>query len=122
MIDTILEWDGLRWLNLFLSCTSVILICAGAYARWPIMPLPMRRLVPWIIATYAVIAYGSGEALAKDVTPGLRVLLMTLSLIGTGVALVYNLKHGGYEPPPPGYRGFMEPRHHHQPRSDARSQ
>ncbi len=111
MPEWLLGWDGLRILNVALAMVTVSLLVTAGVVRWRIMPFPLRRLYPWIVATYVVIAYGSGEALADDVRPGVRVILMCLCLIGMVIAGLFNLHHGGYDPPT--HRGFIE---HHKPR------
>lgn len=91
-------WDALRWFNVAASCLVVILLTAGTIRRWDIMPPRFRRMAPWVIATYAVIAYGSGEVAAapSHVPPGIRVALMSLTLIGLLVAALYGFDDETY--------------------------
>lgn len=90
-------WDWLRWANVALSCLVVVLLVAGATARWDHMPPRFKRITPWVICTYVIIAYGSGEALATDVEPGLRIGLMALNLCGLLVALVWRMHVPDYD-------------------------
>lgn len=90
-------WDWMRWTNVVLSGLVVVLMMAGATARWDHMPARFKRITPWVICTYVIIAYGSGEALATDVDPGLRVGLMLLNLCGLLVALVWRLQAPDYD-------------------------
>lgn len=91
-------WDVLRWFNVAASCLVVILLTAGTIKRWHVMPARFRRMAPWIIATYAVIAYGSGEVASSPthVPPGIRVALMTLALIGLLIACLYGFDDDTY--------------------------
>lgn len=97
MIDW-LSWDVLRWVNLIGAMLVVSLLIMGAMRRWPEMPVRFKRITPWIIATYVVIAYGSGEALAQDVEPGYRIILMMCVLLGLIVALLYRMSDSSYKP------------------------
>lgn len=89
-------WDWLRWANIALSGLVVVLLTMGAVARWDHMPRRFKRMTPWVIFTYVIIAYGSGEALSQDVDPGLRVGLMLLNLCGLVVALVWRMGDPDY--------------------------
>lgn len=91
-------WDALRWVNAALSGLVVILLVMGAVARWSHMPKRFQRIVPWVIATYVIIAYGSGEiASASDpVDPGLRVGLLAINLVGLLVALLWRIGDPDY--------------------------
>lgn len=89
-------WDWLRWANIALSSLVVVLLVMGAVARWDHMPKRFQRITPWVILTYVIIAYGSGEALASDVEPGLRVGMMLLNLCGLLVALVWRMDVSDY--------------------------
>lgn len=92
-------WDWLRWVNVVLSGIVVALLVAGSTARWHHMPARFKRIVPWVILTYVIIAYGSGEVASssQDVDPGLRVGLMMLNLSGLIVALVWRLDAPDYD-------------------------
>lgn len=90
-------WDWLRWVNVALSCFVVVLLVAGTVVRWHPMPARFKRIAPWVILTYVIIAYGSGEALAQDVEPGLRIGLMALNLCGLIVALVWRMDAPDYD-------------------------
>jgi hypothetical protein len=92
-MEAILTWDGLRWLNAALALVVVCLLTTGASIRWDTTPIRIKRMVPWIILTYSVIAYGSVEvALADGVAaPGLRVMFLTLNLSGLIVACLYGM-------------------------------
>lgn len=89
-------WDWLRWVNVCLSSLVVVLIVMGAVARWDHMPTRFKHITPWVIFTYVVVAYGSGEALAQDVEPGFRVGLMVLNLCGLLVALLWRIGDHDY--------------------------
>lgn len=89
-------WDWARWANIFLSGLAVVLLTMGAVTRWDHMPKRFKRMTPWVIGTYVIIAYGSGEALASDVAPGLRVALMLVALCGLVVALVWRMGDHDY--------------------------
>lgn len=103
MISAILSWDFLRWANTIGAIIVVALLIAGTMARWHLMPPRYKRMSPWIISTYVVIAYGSGEALASDVEPGYRILMMFCVLLGLIVALVYRLEDDRLDEPGPWY-------------------
>lgn len=90
-------WEWLRWANVALSSLVVVLLVMGAVTRWDHMPARFKRITPWVILTYVIIAYGSGEALAQDVEPGLRVGLMLLNLCGLLVALVWRMHAADYD-------------------------
>ena len=107
MIDHIVEavessWEWLRWVNCGLAMLVVVLLVMGTVARWHQMPAGFRRLVPWVIATYVVIAYGSGEvATAEDpIDPGFRVFLMTLVLTGLAISAMWRIGEPDYGEPP----------------------
>lgn len=89
-------WDVARVLNVFVSIIVVAMLMAGAVQRWDEMPLRFKRITPWVIGTYVVIAYGSGEALANNVEPGYRIILMLADLLGLAAALVYRMTETGY--------------------------
>lgn len=83
--------DLLRWIGAALAFLDVSMLAMGAISRWHTFTPRLRRIVPWVLATYVVITYGLGEA-ASDRTPipaGLRVPLMLLVLLVLLVALVY---------------------------------
>lgn len=88
--------DWMRWLNVILAGLDVLLLVAGSIARWDHMPARLRRIVPWVIATYVVIAYGSGEAARQDTPAGVRVALTACVLSGLMVALLYRIGDDDY--------------------------
>lgn len=92
-------WDWLRWVNVALAASVVMLMIAGAMRRWDAMPKRFRRITPWVITTYVIIAYGSGEVASTpgDVDPGLRVLFMVANLSGLMIALLYRIDDETYE-------------------------
>jgi hypothetical protein len=90
-------WDALRIFNVIASIVVVALLFMGAIARWDEMPLRFKRITPWVIGTYVVIAYGSGEAFANDVEPGYRIVLLSANLLGLIVSLVYRMGDRTYE-------------------------
>ncbi len=92
-----IDWDVVRWVNVALAMTTVALLIAGAVFRWQVMPKRFQRITPWVIGTYVVIAYGSGEAATMDARPGLRVALVTLNLIGLVIALLYRIGDESYD-------------------------
>lgn len=98
LVDYTAYADPLRWLNVVLAAVVVVLMTAGAIRRWDVMPSRLRRIVPWVIATYVLIAYGSGEIAAdpEPVDPGLRVLILVLLLVGLIVALLYGIDDDDY--------------------------
>lgn len=91
-------WEVVRWFNAFAAAFVVVILVAGTVKRWDVMPARLQRIVPWVICTYAVIAYGSGEvASAGDaVSPGIRVAMLTLTLSGLIVALLYGFHDEDY--------------------------
>jgi hypothetical protein len=91
-----MTWDLLRWVNVVLATAVVAMLVAGSIHRWPTMPARIRRIVPWTIATYVVIAYGSGEAAHQDTPAGVRVVLMMCVLAGAVVALAYRIDDDDY--------------------------
>lgn len=88
--------DWLRWANVALAGLVVMLLVMGTIARWRVMPGRLRRIVPWIICTYVVLAYGSGEAARQDTPPGVRVALTACVLSGLVVALLYRIGEDDY--------------------------
>ena len=90
-------WETLRWVNVALSMGAVCLLVAGTMHRWRVMPKRIQRIAPWVACTYVIVAYGSGEAAAQDADPGLRVLLLTLNLVGLLIALLYRLGDDTYD-------------------------
>lgn len=88
-----MTWEALRWTNVALSMVAVGLLIAGTMFRWDEMPARLRRIAPWVVCTYAIIAYGSGEAAATDAEPGLRILFLALNLVGLLIALLYRFGH-----------------------------
>lgn len=97
MID--LSWEAARWANAAIAGLVVVLLIAGAFARWSVMPPFFKRVAPWVIGTYVVIAYGSGElaATTADVPPGLRVSFLFFDLIGLAIVLLLSIGHSDYE-------------------------
>lgn len=96
-----LDWDTVRWINVALSGLVVVLLLIGAIYRWDSMPKRFQRITPWVIGTYVIIAYGSGEVAATaDVDPGIRVALMFLDLCGLVVALLYRFGDESYDDEP----------------------
>lgn len=93
-----LDWDMVRWVNVGLSCLVVSLLVMGAAHRWHSMPRRFRRITPWVVGTYVIIAYGSGEIATADtpVPPGLRVGLIMIDLLGLIVALLYGMHDDDY--------------------------
>lgn len=91
-------WDWLRWVNAGLSGVVVVLLVAGAIARWDKMPKRFQRIAPWVILTYVILAYGSGEVASSptDVDPGLRVGLLMGNLAGLLVALLWRFNDPDY--------------------------
>lgn len=91
--------DLFRWLNVALAVMVVILLLMGTMARWDHMPKRFKRAMPWVIGTYVVIAYGSGEIAASStpVDPGIRVLLMLLILLGLVGTLLFGLTAEDYD-------------------------
>lgn len=90
-LEDVFLWDYFRWVNVILSMAVVSLLIAGTWHRWASMPARYKRMAPWLIGTYVVIAYGSGEAVALDVQPGVRVVLLTCNLMGLVVAILYRI-------------------------------
>lgn len=91
--------DALRWANVGLAAVVVVLLTAGATMRWRVMPKRLKRIVPWVILTYVIIAYGSGEIAVSTtaVDPGVRVVLMILNLLGLTIALLYGIDDEDYD-------------------------
>lgn len=92
-LHVLIEWDGWRWVNAALALLAVMALSFGTRVRWKYMTRRLRRIVLWVILTYAIIAYGSTEvALSNpDVSAGLRVFLTTLNLVGLNIALLYGI-------------------------------
>jgi hypothetical protein len=88
--------DLARWVIVVLAMATVALLLAGSIHRWHVMPKRIQRAVPWVIATYAVIAYGAGEAAHQHAAPGYRIVLMILVLCGLVVALSYRIDDDDY--------------------------
>ena len=89
--------DWLRWANVVLAMIAVALLVTGSIARWSVMPKRIRRIVPWVIATYVVLAYGSGEAARQDTPAGVRVAMTTCVLLGLIVALMFRIGDDDYD-------------------------
>lgn len=92
-MTALLNSDALRWVVVAVACADVALLFAGTIARWDTFTPRLRRVVPWVIATYVVIAYGAGEV-ASASTPaptGIRVILTLLVLLGLLIALSYRI-------------------------------
>lgn len=97
LIHDLANADVLRWVNVGAACLVVSLLVAGTMLRWESMPLRIRRLMPWIIFTYVVIAYSNAEvAITENAPPGLRVVLTALNLIGLIVALLFDFTEVEY--------------------------
>lgn len=94
-----IDWDIVRWINVALSSLVVALLIAGSVTRWNVMPQRFKRIAPWVIATYVIIAYGSGEAATSNTSPGFRVILLALALIGLVIALLYRIGDETYDEP-----------------------
>lgn len=96
-----LQWEGWRYVNAVLALFVVVLLSWGCTVRWHEMPTRIQRIAPWVILTYAIIAYGSVD-LATQATPvpaGIRVLLTTLDLVGLLIALLYGIQDEEYHLP-----------------------
>lgn len=87
------HWDILRWVNCATSIAVVALMTTMAVGRWHRMSLELRLVLPWVIGTYVIIAYGSGEiaASAQEVPIGLRVTLLLVDLLGLAVSLILGM-------------------------------
>lgn len=92
-------WEWMRWVNAGLAGLVVVLLVAGAVARWDVMPARFKRITPWVIGTYVIIAYGSGEIAASGdvVDPGLRVALLMAVLLGLIGALAWGFAAHDYD-------------------------
>lgn len=88
---------AIRWVNVVIASLVVALLVAETVTGWREMDLRDKRIIPWIIMTYVVIAYGSGELATapNKVPPGFRVVLLSLTLIGLAIALLFG--HYGTE-------------------------
>lgn len=86
-------WEIVRWVNVTAALAVVTLMTASVIGRWDVTPRRLRRVYPLIIATYVIIAYGSGEIATSQtyVQPGLRVMLLLLVLIGLVAVLLFNM-------------------------------
>lgn len=89
----LLNSDALRWLVVAVASGDAAFLFAGAIARWDTFTPRLKRIVPWVVATYVVIAYGAGEVAAAPTPPptGIRVVLMLLVLLGLLTALSYRI-------------------------------
>jgi hypothetical protein len=85
--------DLIRWVCAGLAGIDVVLLTAGSYAHWHTFTPRMKRIVPWVLATYVVIAYGFGEVAGSrtPVPTGIRVPMFAVVLSGLLVALVYRI-------------------------------
>lgn len=90
--------DLIRWFNVALAGAATVLLTMGTVRRWHVTPPRLKRTLPWVIATYAVIAYGSGEIAASsvDFPVGLRVAMMLLVLFGLVGSLLYGINDDDY--------------------------
>lgn len=86
-------WQWARYVNAVLALAVFGLLIASVWARWDYIPLRYRRILPWVVATYGVVAYGSVEVARTDphIPPGYRVGLLSIVLIGMIVALLYGI-------------------------------
>lgn len=104
--------------TLILSMVVTAILTASTIGRWKVLPLHLRRVMPFVIAVFLIISYGSGEAYAQHAPLGLRVYLMPLALLGLLVGLIYGMRlKNPFEPPPPGVWFFD---HHHGDTPDQR--
>lgn len=96
-------WDVLRWVNAVMSALVVVLLLVDFIRAWPTLRVRERRVWPWIIMTYVVLAYGSGEIAASEhpVSPGVRVGVLALTIIGLAVALIFGHYGAEKEDPDP---------------------
>lgn len=85
--------DVLRWAIVTLAALDGALLTAGTIKRWDVLPPLLRRVVPWVIGTYVVIAYGAGEVAAHHtpVPAGFRLVLTLVDLLGLAAALSYRI-------------------------------
>lgn len=94
-----LNSDTMRWVNVAAASVVVSLLIAGTMCRWEEMPPRIRRIVPWVILTYVIVAYGHAEiAWSTDHPPeGYRLILSLLNLCGLIIALVYGFSDDDYD-------------------------
>lgn len=79
---------SLAWYGQAAIALAVVFLLGIALAlEWDAISPAWRRVLIASTAEQVVIAYGSIEARSSDVELGLRVLLLTLSLIGLVMAL-----------------------------------
>lgn len=92
-MTALLNSDALRWLVVAAAIAVVSFMLAGCFARWETFTPRLKRIVPWVVATYVVIAYGAGEVASSPNPPpaGIRVILMLLVLFGLVIALSYKI-------------------------------
>lgn len=90
--------DLVRWINLTLSSAVVILMIMGTMKRWEDLPARLKRIIPWVIFTYVILAYSSGEVLHEPgvADPGYRVILLLLNLVGLLIALLWEFDKADY--------------------------
>lgn len=86
-------WSNLRLVNVAVAGLVVILFGLQMVRNWHTYPRRFKRTMPWVLSTYVVIAYGSGEAAADPhpISPGLRVALLLAVMAGLVVALLLNV-------------------------------
>lgn len=82
-----MEW--IRVVNVALAALVVMVLIAGAIRHWHQFTPRLQRITPWVVATYVVLAYGSGEAAKQGTPPGIRVALTACVLMGLLIALTY---------------------------------
>jgi hypothetical protein len=95
-MDWLLNWDVGRVLNAVLSSAVVIVMTMGYVYHRTEMPKKVRHIAPWVIGTYAIIAYGSASLAAEPghIPAGYRVGLMMLNLTGLLIVLVWHIEDG----------------------------
>jgi hypothetical protein len=81
--------EAIRWVNVVLAFASLAVLVGTLTRRWDVLSHRIRRIGIAFCGVMAVIAYGSGEAASQDVPPGIRVVLMFLSLAGLVGALLW---------------------------------
>lgn len=88
-------WLNVPWLRYFNAAVSMLVVFGLTFMvliKWSTLPVGVKRIAPWIVTTYVIIAYGSIEVARLDmqVPTGARVLLLSLNLVGLAGTLAFN--------------------------------
>lgn len=91
VLEAALSSDTLRYVNVGLSSSAVILVIVISILRMDQITTVEKILIPPSVGVLAVIAYGSGETAHQDIEFGIRLILLMVALLSLVVALVISI-------------------------------